>query len=305
MEVQVRLSSRRRLGTFRLGETVAHSTPTGFWSVWQPDVSLLLSEFQEIWEGEGGTFRACDRVYFAYISSDFWGHQGEEAPAWFDWPDATKAERDDAWRNASAWVGNETNPVCALSEVAAFNQPGNPRTIRAVISRFLYGLYKNHGWSLTKLAKYVERICDRLNADPELKNACMGWSLMDDTFPKAVASPTDLPAWEQAIDAVHSAQKSRGLNLPFFFNFSLDQWWVRVWDVTNPPQSFETNPYPPPSARYYRWAPPCYVLEAIHRKSSGGRFPDDDFWGAGAPEPSGGVGRIANNANGWRRQEIR
>lgn len=66
MTVQVRVSPRRRLGTFRLGETVAHNIPSGFWSVWQPDISLLPTGFADVWNGEDGTYRACDRIFFAY-----------------------------------------------------------------------------------------------------------------------------------------------------------------------------------------------------------------------------------------------
>jgi len=67
--MQVALSPRRRLGTFRLGETVAHQVPTGFWYVWQPDIDLLDDEFLQIWNGEGGTFAACDRIYFAFMEA--------------------------------------------------------------------------------------------------------------------------------------------------------------------------------------------------------------------------------------------
>ena len=33
--MQVAMGPRRRLATFRLGETVAHQTPSGMWYVWQ------------------------------------------------------------------------------------------------------------------------------------------------------------------------------------------------------------------------------------------------------------------------------
>jgi len=286
--MQVQFSPRRRLGTFRLGETVAHNIPIGFWSLWQPSVSLLESEFQQIWDGEGGTFRACDRILFAFgTDSNYWGHVGDEPSVSFTWiePDtglpASDASRQEAWREANEWVGMEAianppqqpNPVCALSKVADFNSPTNPRTIRAVISRALYGLVTVRGWSTTKLGKYVERICERLAANPDLKNACMGWYLMDDTFPNAVSQPADLPLWEQVIDTVHSAQKSRGLNLPFFFNYNLDQFQENVKQATG--NLYETNPYPPPPIRYWRYNFPRWMKDAINKKSQGGRFPDD------------------------------
>ncbi|MBM3216916.1 hypothetical protein FJZ36_18635 [Candidatus Poribacteria bacterium] len=88
-----------------------------------------------------------------------------------------------------------------------------------------------------------------------------------------------LDEWEEVIDAVHTTQKSRGLNLPFFFNFSIDgygpgtSYWQTVKDLTG--DLWETNPYPPPSVRYWRWVPPQWLKDAINKKSQGGRFPDD------------------------------
>jgi hypothetical protein len=210
-------------------------------------VNLLYSEFQQIWDGEDGIFRACDRIFFVLVSTNYWGHAEDSAPTWFDWPGATLDDRNDAWRNANAWVGSDDNRDCALSKVADFNSPTNPRTIRAVISRALYGLVKERNWSLTKLGKYVERICERLKNNPELQNACMGWYLMDDTFTKLTAA--DLSLWEQVIDTVHQAQKTFSLNLPFFFNYIADGGgglvlWKTVKELTG--NLYEDNPYPPP-----------------------------------------------------------
>ena len=39
MAQQARLSPRRRLGTFRLGEDVAHNTPSGFWGFNESNVN--------------------------------------------------------------------------------------------------------------------------------------------------------------------------------------------------------------------------------------------------------------------------
>lgn len=283
--MQVRLNPRRRLGTFRLGETVAHNIPTGFWHVWQPDVNLLHDEFQQIWDGEGDTFQACDRIFFVSMDthpnhvSSFWGHRDDPIDPDF-WPevDPDDLDRVDAWRNASAWVGNDGNTVCALSKVADFNSPTNPRTIRVVISRALYGLVKVREWSLTKLEKYVEWICERLSNLPELKNACMGWYLMDDTFSKWWLTPSDLDLWEQVIDTVHQVQKTFSLNLPFFFNYITDGGgnlvlWENVKQTTG--NLYEDNPYPPPPIRYRRYTIPDWMKEAILKKEQGGRFPDD------------------------------
>lgn len=70
--MQVQFSPRRRLGTFRIGETVAHNIPVGVWSVNQIDVSLLDDEWLSIWDG--GTdgvppspFKARDRVLRAFF----------------------------------------------------------------------------------------------------------------------------------------------------------------------------------------------------------------------------------------------
>jgi len=120
--------------------------------VWQPDVSLLESEFQQIWDGEGGTFRVCDRIFFVWDSSNFnyWGHQIDlpptptvppAPPVW--WNDEPQPEQVEAWREANEWVGVEAianpsqsaNPVCELSKIADFNSPTNPRTIRATTNQ--------------------------------------------------------------------------------------------------------------------------------------------------------------------------
>ena len=62
--MQVRLSPRRRLGTFRLGETVAHNIPTGLLFMGQPGSGTtdFANQLSEIWNGEGGSYKACDRV---------------------------------------------------------------------------------------------------------------------------------------------------------------------------------------------------------------------------------------------------
>jgi len=153
--MQVALSPR-----IRLGETVAHQIPTGFWYVWQPDIDSLDDEFLQVWNGEGGTFAACDRIYFAYVQPDgAWGHGLDrpspktappEPPAWWnDGPDDPPTfERTMTWREANAWVGRAASEpsdygptACALSKVKEMNTyPTNPRAMRAVISRFLFGL---------------------------------------------------------------------------------------------------------------------------------------------------------------------
>ena len=56
MALHARLSPRRRLGTFRLGEEVAHNTPSGFWDSYVSNVSALKAEFDDIRDEEGGTF---------------------------------------------------------------------------------------------------------------------------------------------------------------------------------------------------------------------------------------------------------
>jgi len=194
--MQVALTPRRRLGTFRLGETVAHQIPTGFWYVWQPDINLLDDEFLQIWNGEGGTYAACDRIYFAYVQPDgAWGQNGSPPDSFME-DEPNDDIRQNTWREANAWVGRAASepsgygPItCALSKVRDMNAyPTNPRAMRAVISRFLFGLRYSRdedtgelveNWSLDRLKAYVGRICNRFQdgtaiGDADLRNACMG-----------------------------------------------------------------------------------------------------------------------------------
>ncbi|MBT3269226.1 hypothetical protein HN371_18925 [Candidatus Poribacteria bacterium] len=89
--MQVALSPRRRLGSFRLGETIAHQIRTGFWNMWQTDITEFPTEFGAIWDGVGGgDFAACDSVYFAFgdtalLVPAYWGHERDGPPSSFTW----------------------------------------------------------------------------------------------------------------------------------------------------------------------------------------------------------------------------
>lgn len=129
--LKITLSERRRLGTFRLGEEAAHQIQSGFWNVYEPSVSALQGQFEDIWDGEGGDVAACDRIFFAFTASPngAWGHQLDEPPdpetsTWWNptGPDAT-TRRENAWREANTWVGRATSEpssygpeTCALSK---------------------------------------------------------------------------------------------------------------------------------------------------------------------------------------------
>ena len=164
MAQQARLSPRRRLGNFRLGEEVAHNTPSGFWGFKQEEASGLVGQFTNIRDGEGGTYQACDRLLVQSMRpfpngeppQTYWGHDTDTAPAiapgswWEAGPPDPDPDRADAWRSANGWVGTPSNKVCLLYEVAKMNvtnpdldpSPSNPATgsFRVVISRALFGL---------------------------------------------------------------------------------------------------------------------------------------------------------------------
>ena len=294
--MKVTLSPRRRLGTFRLGEETAHQIQSGFWNIYEPSVGSLQGEFAKIWDGAGGDFAACDRLFFAFTptSPGAWGHHGvgtpPASPEW--WNSADQTRRVNAWREANTWVGRAPDPpeptsygpeTCALSEVKAINAAASPkRTMRAVISRSLFGLrWGPPNFTQDQLKAYVRRICMRLQAgtavgDDDLRNACMGWNLMDDTFDNAVSPISGITKWQDVIGAVHTEQKAHGLNLPFFFNWNMDQdmFWKNLRQTTG--QLWKTYGSPPPTKIYYDYIIPDHVRQGIAKESDGnGAFPDD------------------------------
>ena len=342
--LQARLSPRRRLGTFRLGEEVAHNTPSGFWGFWQPTATLLAGEFDDIRDGEGGTYQACDRLLAqAAPTSGFWGHGTDVAPSTF-WPtQSDQDEKNDAWRNANAWVGDAANDDCFLKRVASRNVvdptkdpgPTNAATgsFRAVISRSLFGLSRGHvdnfdPWSDAKLAAYVDRIRERLTEDTALarnmRNACAGWFLEDDTFGGinggsiggggAPGSGTtfnpaaDLVKWKDMLKAVQDAQMARSaitrpgsepINLPFFWNWEVSTTWHNAppdptWPVVKSGGQPASQPDPPGPPIYRKYDLPWWADKAMAKVSdpAGGSFPDDAIR---CPQPY----RYLWNAGDW------
>ena len=294
------MSKRRRLGTFRLGEEVAHNTPSGFWGFLEEDVNALKGQFDDIRDGEGGTYQACDRLLAqAAVDPTFWGHGGDVPPSGW-WQGGPPAKRNEAWRNANAWVGTTANKRCLLYEAAKLNVTNpdldpsgtNPATgsFRTVISRSLFGLVRARGWYDEMIAAYVDRIRARLTEDNpisrNMRNACAGWYLEDDTFGRAILGPADVPNWRSMLAAAQDAQMARSainpgatkaINLPFFFNWNIDSppdTWVRTF-------ASPTSPLPVPRD-YYHYAWPGYMLEAMAKLSDSapslynqGAFPDD------------------------------
>jgi hypothetical protein len=257
MTQYARLSPRRRLGTFRLGEQVAHNTPSGFSGLDEDNVGALKAQFEKIRNGEGGTYQASDRL-LAQANPDpgFWGH-GSDMPPSSWWSAGAQFKREAVWRNANAWVGTEAiagepsavpvvleqtaNPISGLYEAARMNvanvllDPSGTNaatgSFRIVISRPLYGLIRGRGWDNDMIAAYVDRIRSRLTDDTPLarnmRNACAGWYLEDDTFGAggAIPGPTVPTSWSTMLTAAQDAQMARSdinpdaseaINLPFF-----------------------------------------------------------------------------------------
>jgi len=128
-----------------------------------------------------------------------------------------------------------------------------------------------------------------------LRNACMGWNLQDDTFGDAIGGGTclgfhpfeDVDKWRTLIKAAQDAQMARNadgtpipgktpINLPFFFNWEIGFTWYLApdgaWSVFSTPQP---DPSGPPRYRWYDL--PLWMKMAIRRVShpDGGAFPDD------------------------------
>ena len=292
--MKAQLSKRRRLGTFRLGETVSHNIPTGFWSLRLDDLDdafgdSLADNLDMIWTGAGGSFKAADFA-LPYAGGDLWGNVGQGQTS------------DDVQPNVDAWKG-------LLDHVVAYNA-ANGTAMRVVISRELNGMVTGPpAWSVTgQLREYVDKICDVLNADSERKNVCMGWYLADDTFGSTIGSYNlatpgaydpdgDVETWRDILDEVQARQTAKGINLPYFFDYNIHFTWPRgvvggdwiksggniVYDTWFPPVAggYVTNDNAPPPRLYRKCdlnPTPAYsgwFLNAIRKQSKGGAFPND------------------------------
>jgi hypothetical protein len=165
-----------------------------------PDTSLLQSSFVSIYTGDSiSTYQACNRLHsygYDFDSSNFWGLQPT---------DTGKVNR-----NKIAWV----NYVIAIENANNQIVGGN---LKGIISRNLMGLRVERGWTLAELDDYVRRICDGLTS--ARKNLVAGWYLDDDGLPKASHTGQ---IWRDVINTVHNAQKSKGVNWPFYWADNID-----------------------------------------------------------------------------------
>lgn len=148
--MQVRLSPRRRLGTYRLGETVAHNTPVGFWSMAQLELNDLSADLVSMWNGEtsGTSYRAADRVIPFLHAGTWWGHNRDDpigSTFWPGHPEPTPTNDDwfDAWRN-SRLLGRAVGPRCR-------------RRWQECSAARRYTAYRNLLWCVSGLGRYASR----------------------------------------------------------------------------------------------------------------------------------------------------
>ncbi|MCD6506434.1 hypothetical protein J7M22_07380 [Candidatus Poribacteria bacterium] len=178
---------------------IHHCIDVGMMAVQNPTLPGLQNDFVNIYTGDSvSAYQACNRLHsygYDFDTSNNWGAAG-----------ANRAER-----NAIAWA----NYVKTIEN--ANNQIGNGN-LKGIISRPLTGLYVERGWSLPELDSYVRYICDNLTSAQ--KSLVAGWYLDDDGLPKK--DTHTVQKWKEVINTVHTAQKCKGVNWPFFWADDID-----------------------------------------------------------------------------------
>ncbi len=222
-----------------------HCIDVGILAIQNPTLTGIQSDFVNIYTGDSiSGYQACNRLH-SYGDGNSWGFGDPEGP-------------NKEQVNANAWVG-------FVQRIESANNPIVGGNLKGIISRPLMGLHVDRGWTLAQLDNYVRLLCDGLTTAQ--KNLVAGWYLDDDGLPDDRNPVHTVTQWRNVISTVHTAQKCKGVNWPFYWADGIDgnMFWsggqhvipqkLKDWIS---PSSFPSDATPIFMPYYYPWTD--YIL---------------------------------------------